>query len=132
MKKCLFVFVSMSVLGLGLAIAAEPAGGSAVDAMAITIKVSPNTIVLASKGTWVTVHADIAYSRVAPGTVEMNGLAAAFIFPDDRGDLVAKFPLAAVKGIVQPPQTELTLTGATKDDILFAGSETVTVRTGRQ
>lgn len=130
MKKFLvvfvFVFVSMSVLGLGLTIAADPA--SADDAMAIAIKVSPNTIVLASKGTWVTVHADIAYSLVDTGTVELNGLSPKITFADDCGNLVAKFPLADVKGIVEPPTAELTLTGVTKAGVPFAGSDTVAVR----
>lgn len=131
MKKFLvvFVFVSMSVLGLGLTIAADPADEIVIS---IKIKVSPNTIVSASKGTWVTVHTDIPYHQVDTGTVQLNGLSAKTTFADDCGNLVAKFSLDEVKAIVKPPEATLTLTGATKDGEFFTGSDTVAVRGGRQ
>ena len=94
----------------------------------VPIKVSPGTIALRSKGTWVTVHADIPYSQVAVGSVALNGLGATLCFADDRGDLVAKFSLAKVKAMVSPPEATLTLTGATKDGTAFSGSDTVPVK----
>ena len=96
----------------------------------VPIKVSPGTIVLASRNEMpvVTVHADIPYSQVAVGSVALNGLGATLCFADDRGDLVAKFSLAKVKAMVSPPEATLTLTGATKDGTAFSGSDTVPVK----
>ena len=144
MKKSLvvvvFAFVSMSVLGL--TIAADPASGFEDDPMeiAIPIKISPNTIVLASKGTWVTVHADIPFSQVAGGTVELGteleGITAFSTFADDCGDLVAKLHQEDVKDLVGDPPHQptltLTLTGIRNDGVPFARSDTVTVRGGRK
>jgi len=94
----------------------------------VSIRVAPGTIALNSKGTWVTVHAGIRYAVVDAGTVELNGISARLCFADDRGNLVAKFTLEAIKEIVEPPTATLTLSGATKDGEAFSGSETVKVK----
>ncbi len=95
----------------------------------LSIKVSPQTINLASQadGDWVTVHTDIPYVYVDTATVALGGLPAASTYADDRGNLVAKFSLPAVRAIVAPPATELTLTGLTDDGLSFAGSDVVKV-----
>jgi len=120
-------FAWLVVLGVvvGLCGAQAFSGGSSI---AVSVKMSPSTIALRSKGTCVTAHVGIRYSLVAAGSVELNGLSATSIFADDRGYLVAKFSLAAVKGIVSRPTATLTLTGATKEGDSFSGSDTVRVR----
>ena len=49
---------------------------------------------------------------------------------DNREDLVATFPLDAVKSIVAPPSVTLSLIGETSDDETFTGSDTVPVIVG--
>ena len=53
---------------------------------------------------------------------------AVLTFPDDRGDLVAKFRQSTVKDRVDRGWVTLTLTGLTKAGIPFQGSETIRVR----
>lgn len=117
-----------------VALAAPPPEGqeSWADARAdaeVSILVAPQTINLDGQadGDWVTVHTDIPYAVVDTGTVALNGLAAAATFADDRGNLVAKFSLAAIRGMVAPPEAELILTGMTEDGASFSGIDTVKV-----
>jgi len=123
--KRLVVSVGVFVAVLGLFAVHGLSDGSD---LTVNIKVSPHVIALRSKSTWVTVHVDIPYSRVAVSTVTLNGVSARLCFADDRGDLVAKFSAAKIKAIVSPPKATLVLSGATKDEVPFSGSETVAVK----
>ena len=101
---------------------------NAADSEAIQIKISPNTIILGSDVVWVTVHTNIPLSKVDCSTLELNDIRVAWTKADAKGNLVAKFHYSKVEAIVQPPQATLTLTGVTKDGVLFSGSDTVAVR----
>ena len=98
----------------------------------ITITVSPQTLVLGSQGEWVTVHADIAYSRVDAVTLLLNGVEVSVTKSDANGSLVAKFELDSVKDIVGPPEATFVLEGLTHDGTPFAGSDTVRVTGGSE
>ena len=95
--------------------------------MPIDITVSPSTLVMGSQGVWVTVHADIPYNVVDGITVTLNDVPVNFTKADNRGELVAKFQIDAIKGIVSPPSAELTLSGLTKDGVAFSGTDTIRV-----
>jgi hypothetical protein len=94
----------------------------------IFVKVSPNTIVIASPGDWITVHTDIAYGSVDTSSITLNGVAVAWTKSDLRGNLVAKFAQADIKAIIAPPEVTLTLSGLTNGGEPFTGSDTVAVR----
>lgn len=113
------------MLAMGVAAGLALADGPTV----VPIQVSPATINLAQKGTWVTVHADIPYSEVlrVEAVVELNGVPVAWTKADNQGNLVAKFQVDAVKGIIAEPSAEVTLTGDVDGDVYFSGSETVRV-----
>lgn len=95
--------------------------------LTVPIVISPSTINLESAGTWVTVHAEIPYSQVASASVTLDGIPVKVTFADNRGDLVAKFAVGDVRGIVQPGPAELTLSGLTRDGGTFAGTDMVKV-----
>ena len=73
--------------------------------LTVPIVISPSTINLQWKGQCVTVHADIPYSEVVSNSVTLSTLndsiSATATFPDDRGDLVAKFSVEDVRRIVE-------------------------------
>jgi hypothetical protein len=94
----------------------------------VPVQVSPNTLVLHSRGDYLTVHADIAFSRVATGTLTLNGIPASSAFADSCGNLVVKFDIERVKSIATPPEIVLTLAGDCRDGASFEGSATITVR----
>ena len=58
--------------GLGLLLVAALCFGEE-EAQTIEIDVAPNVLNIASSGTVVTVHTDIAYSAVAGASVSLNG-----------------------------------------------------------
>ena len=70
----------------------------------VTIDVAPNVINLGSSSTWVTVHADIEYAVVNASSVVLivgsSTVPYDLCFADDRGNLVAKFGMNAVKDIL--------------------------------
>ncbi|MBP8259947.1 MAG: hypothetical protein KA118_09830 [Verrucomicrobia bacterium] len=106
--------------------------------ISVEIMCSPSVVVMKSfaSGDWMTVHTDLAYSSVDTASVELdvNGAASLGVVAtkaDDCGNLVAKFSLTELKGLVAPPSATLTLTGLTKDGVAFAGSDTVAVRAGK-
>jgi len=123
--------VCLCALGVvsGWFIGAESSKGSdGTGVLDIQITVSPNTIVLGcDKGSLVTVHTDIALSAVDRTSVELNGVPALFTKSDLQGNLVAKFDQAAIEAIIAPPKATLVLTGVTKDDTPFSGTDTVRV-----
>ncbi len=94
----------------------------------ILIQVSPATIILDSPGTWVTVHAEIAYGDAVDATLTMNGVELTYAKSDNRGELVVKFAREDIQSIVSPPEATLTLTGLTVSGETFVGSETVPVQ----
>ena len=97
--------------------------------LTVPIVISPSTINLQAAGTWVTVHADIDYSDVVGASVTLDGIPVKATFADNRGDLVAKFLVGDVRGIVKPGTAELTLCGTTRDGDTFSGTDTVKVIT---
>ncbi|MFH1688684.1 MAG: hypothetical protein ABIE42_00425 [Candidatus Eisenbacteria bacterium] len=94
----------------------------------VLIQISPATLVLDSPGTWVTVHAEIAYRDVDSATLTMNGVVPTYSKSDDCGDLVVKFEREDIQNIVSPPEATLILTGLTVSGESFTGSETITVQ----
>lgn len=100
----------------------------AVADVSVEIQVAPAQIVLKAPSTWLTVHADIPYSVVDDGSVQINGLDADQVFADDCGNLVAKVEMGRIKDLVAPPSVEITLTGLTTEAEAFSGSETVRVK----
>mgnify|MGYP001332543064 CR=1 FL=1 len=96
--------------------------------MEIQIVISPKTIALHSDAEWVTVHTSLPLAQAAVDTLALNGLPVAWTKADAKGNLVAKFVMADVKAMVEPPSATLTLTGETIGGIPFAGTDTVTVR----
>jgi len=124
-KVCVPTMALLMVVGLGLGsvFAEEP--------REIDITISPNVINLNSRGTWVTVHADVPLAG-ATATVLLNDVEVAWAWTkaDAQGNLVAKFPLSVVKEIVAPPSATLTMVGqVTKPDGMvlfeFIGSDTI-------
>jgi hypothetical protein len=116
-----------SVFAIILLLSACASGASASD-FEITIKVTPNSIVLASEGTWVTVHTDIGLYLVDTASLALSGVPVAWTKADARGNLVAKFDQAEVKAIVAPREAALELTGYTNDGLSFSGFDTVAVK----
>ncbi len=113
------------------------------DILSVEIMCSPSAVVMksAANGDWMTVHTDLAYSSVDTASVKLVVDGAEILDvvatkADDCGNLVAKFSLTELKGLVSPPSATLTLTGLTKDvdgvaGVAFAGSDTVVVRAGK-
>ncbi|MFH1501635.1 MAG: hypothetical protein ABIG03_01180 [Candidatus Eisenbacteria bacterium] len=98
------------------------------ETLEITIQISPSTLVLDSAGTWVTIHADIPYSRVDTATLMFDGLAPASTKADACGDLVVKLHRDDVVAAVAPPEAVLTLSGSTVDAVPFHGTDTIAVQ----
>ncbi|HOD83232.1 MAG TPA: hypothetical protein PKG77_17595 [Phycisphaerae bacterium] len=118
------------LLAASLIVPLTAAGDEVTD---IAIQVSPNVIALRSNGTWLTIHADISFAVVDKDSVQLEiegvTLAPQSLFADDCGDLVAKFPLNAVKDIVKDKTSAtMTLSGLTIAGDAFVGSATVAVR----
>ena len=122
---------------VGMVLVCVLVGAAAVlagDTTQISIKVSPHVIVMRSPTDQLTVHTNIPYRTVDRYSVELvvepNGgsLNPLRTFADDRGNLVAKFDLDVVKGMVSPPDATFTLGGNTTSGARFEGSETVQVK----
>ena len=137
MKSALLTVGIVTLFGVAV-IATLPGAYAADDETeTIDIKVSPSVIVLDSEGTWVTVHADIRYWAVDTLSLFLNGISVTFTKADDRGDLVAKFCLDDVKGILdeeilEAGCVELRMSGTMKDPEApaFEGVDTVRVVKG--
>ena len=68
-------------------------------------------------------------STVNAATVQLNGIPAKSVFADSRGELVAKFDIAAVKALAElSPELTLTLTADLKDGSEITGIDVVQVR----
>ncbi len=121
---------TVSRLMLAGLVAAAFLAPAAATAGEIAIQVSPATLNLASEGTVVTVHTDIAYRDVAATSVYLNGVAIDWWKVDNRGNFVAKFEMDDVKrldGLVIGDLNTLTLVGLTVYDEPFWGSAEVMV-----
>ena len=88
---------------------------------------SPASIMPDSETPYMTIHTDIMLFAVARDTLELSGIPASSVFADNHGNLVAKFRMEDVKGIVSPPRTTLVLTGLTIEGEPFEGADTVAV-----
>ncbi len=121
MKMRLQILLGMTAIGMtSIALASDP----------VEIDVSPSVLVLKSKTTSpITVHASVRLSDVDQATVQLNGIPAQSVFADDRGELVAKFPVSAVKALAGGlPELALTLTADLKDGPEITGTDIVPVR----
>ena len=122
------VLLPLSAMLLASAMVIAPA--SAEEAR-IDIVISPSTVNLDMKGVWVTVHADIPYSLVGHDVlVTLNAVPVKSTFADNRGDLVAKFPVGDVAAILTEyvgEEVELTLSGTAADGTEFYGTDTIRV-----
>jgi hypothetical protein len=123
----LVTLVLALVLSTGLGVRAS-------EDLSIDIVVSPNVLNLESDGIWVTVHAVIPYSVVVKSEVYLNGIPVEVTKSDSRGELVAKFLLDDVRGLVRPGTNDLTLTGVTASGQTFSGTDTILViqQTGKR
>ena len=102
--------------------------GSSDAAIDIAVSVSPKTIVLGcDKGDRVTVHTDIPLAQVDRESVALSGVLPLLVKADSCGNLVAKFDQESIERLVAPPEATLVLTGTTKDDVPFSGSDNVRV-----
>ncbi|HUU46398.1 MAG TPA: hypothetical protein VM118_11770 [Acidobacteriota bacterium] len=141
-KRILSVFGTCALTGLFVATALLGLGAApAVAQDNITIAVSPSTLVLASIGDWVTVHAEISYGAVTHETITLKcdqcsvTLSPDVVYADDRGELVVKFDRETVKSILEPitkrTMVQFTLSGDKTDGGTFAGSDAVDVVLGK-
>ena len=119
-----FILASVLVLILGLSVGASPT-------QAIGISIAPQTINLQFQGEWVTVHANIPFAYVVPGSVALDGFSADIEKADDRGYLVAKFDIDRIsdylRTFLDEGRATLTLTGGITTGGSFSGSDTVRV-----
>lgn len=96
----------------------------------IDIDIAPNVLNIGSSGTVVTVHTDIAYSAVDGASCFLNGLEIDYWKSDSRGQFVAKFDIAEVKGL---PDLNLggmntfTMLGQTNEGVEFSGTQEIKV-----
>ncbi len=99
------------------------------DDLTIEVVVAPNVLNLQNNGQVVTVHTDLPYSSVAGATVTLNDVAISWWKSDNQGNFVAKFVMKEIKniGLNIGELNTLTLTGQTKDDVLFTGSTEILV-----
>jgi len=96
----------------------------------ITIDVAPNVLNLQSRGQWVTVHTDIAFSVVEGATVLLNGSEIEWWKSDNQGNFTAKFVIEEIKdleGLIIGDYNTLTLEGYTKGDEWFCGEQDILV-----
>ena len=141
MRKPIWPIVTADALLVAFVLAAlvSLSGTPAAAQDVIPIQVSPHAIILSSEHVGpVTVHADISYYAVATASVRLytdrdpSPITPYFTFPDDRGQLVAKFRLSDVVGILGTIEGRVnvtfTLSGDTKIGSYFTGSDEIMVR----
>lgn len=108
------------------------AGFTADAPLEIEIDVAPNVLNIASSGTVVTIHTDIAYSAVDGATVTLNDVEIAWWKSDSRGQFVAKFNMEEVETLITADVLELgeillELKGITKLGVDFSGAQLINV-----
>jgi hypothetical protein len=124
MKKILVATVVVCAL-IGLGLGEATLGNGGVRGTQPGMMVSPQTIVLAKVAT-VTVHTNITETRVADGTVTLDGVAPLEVWADDCGDLAARFAVADL-GLV-PGDVTLTLSGDYAAGGTFTATDLVRVK----
>ncbi|AQQ71669.1 hypothetical protein SMSP2_02046 [Limihaloglobus sulfuriphilus] len=125
MKKSFLIIAVLAAMALT---ASFVAANKASSGEGYCITVSPKTLVLSSPDTIVTVHSNIPYGLVVCESLTLDDIAATYTKADACGDLVVKFERADVKGVVEPGQAVLTLSGELADGSLFKVSDTITVK----
>jgi hypothetical protein len=137
MRKILVVMCSFFIVfGICTALAFHPQEVQAVEVFTVSMKLSPDNLVIHSigEGDWLTAHVDIPYSSVDCLTLELTRLSYDDSIPvkyakaDLSGDLVAKFDLSDVKSIVIPPSETLLLCGKTTDGVQFCAADFIRVK----
>jgi len=122
-------------LTLSLAMLQTPTTCYGDDDITIKIRIAPKTLNLRSQGEWVTVHTNIAYSKVDAETVTLNEIPISWSKADNKGNFVGKFAMNEIKDLVcgeeleYPVRYEFTLEGSTTDDDVdfFSGTKTIRV-----
>lgn len=125
MKKMFYITAVVILLA---AAASFVMANKANDADEFCITITPKTLVLSNSGTVVSVHSNIPYSLVVTASLTLNGLDADYTKADACGDLVVKFTRDDVKGIVEPGEATLTLSGVLYDGSYFQASDTILVK----
>jgi hypothetical protein len=133
-KKVFFSPVWILVLAAAI-ICAVPAQSQALE---INIDVSPNTLIIQSNSTVLTVHTNINYYAVNAPTVtldisavDFDPLPISWWKADDRGNFVAKFAMSSVKAQLGPedynkPAT-FTLAGEKTTGEQFWGTQVISI-----
>jgi hypothetical protein len=117
------VAVICGLLGVGLAGIVMANG--AVEGDPWGMMVSPSTIVLA-KISALTVHTNIPFGLVVPGSVDLDGVAPSGIGRDSLGHIVLKFALADLD--LAPGDATLTLSGDLTTGTSFSETDDVRVK----
>ncbi len=98
----------------------------------IDITVAPSTLNLSYQGPCVTVHTNLAYTTELEANYvwTLQGVESYAVFPDDCGDLVAKFDVDDIATdlgrLTEPTAVTMTLTGV-GNEVSYAGSDEVRV-----
>ena len=107
---------------------------AAVKPESVTIKVTPQSLNLKSKGQWITCHvsmpADLRASDVLVSSLRLQGeVPASKVSVSERSNqLMIKFDRAAVQALLSPgEQVEITLTGQMADGTWIEASDTIKV-----
>jgi hypothetical protein len=126
-KTSLKIVVLCGILGIGLAGIAMASG--ALKGTEPAMMVSPSTIVLAKVST-ITVHTNIPYGAVLPGSMLLNGIEPWLVFSDDCGDIVGKFAVADLvdEGLATGKAILFELTGAYINGVGFEAIDDVRVK----
>ena len=131
-------FFFSPVLLLALATAAFFMAPTGCQALEITIDVSPNTLIIQSNSTVLTVHTNINFHAVNAPTVTLD-LTATDFDPvpiswwkeDDCGNFVAKFSMHEVKAQLGPDDydklTTFILEGETTSGETFSGTQEISI-----
>jgi hypothetical protein len=122
-KTFLKIVVLCGILGIGLAGIAI--ANSAVDSDEPAMMVSPNVIVL-DKVSTISVHTNIAASTVMDGSLDLNGVAPAYVYQDNLGHIAAKFRVADLG--LEAGEATLTLSGDYKTGGDFSADDDVRVK----
>ena len=134
MRQAVMAVCVVALMAAGAGLSGPVSGDSPGDGI-IAIAVAPGTIALDAATQWLTIHADIPFGLVDLTTVvvEVEGIEVEVgpTFADSLGDLVVKCPIDEVKGIVAGASSAtVVLSGITKADEPFTGSDTVKVTGG--
>ncbi len=127
MMKLLSLLFAMLTALFGLSgNAFQPSMYSGDSDMVVTIRIAPSVLILdKDQGGDITVHVEIPYTQVIRDSVFLSGTPARVIFPDNRGNLVAKFDEICVKEKIDSGYVTLELRGEATDGNTFCGSEKV-------